>query len=55
MGLYMGLIFLTLFRMGIFGAAQDGEGEGTKRLSHISYNDEIWHHYALPKKDPKNI
>ena len=31
--------------MGIFRAA----------LSHISYNDETWHSYTLPKEDPKNI
>ena len=24
-------------------------------LSHISYNDETWHSYTLPKEDPKNI
>ena len=24
-------------------------------LSHISYIDETWHSYALPKDDPKNI
>ena len=23
-------------------------------LSLISYNDETWHSYTLPKKDPKN-
>ena len=23
-------------------------------LSHISYNDEAWHSYTLPKEDPKN-
>ena len=39
---------LTLFRMGIFGAAH-------RNLSHISYNDETWHGYTLPKEDPKNI
>ena len=22
-------------------------------LSHISYNDETWHSYTLPKEDPK--
>ena len=22
-------------------------------LSHISYNDETWHNYTLPKEDPK--
>ena len=24
-------------------------------LSHISYNDETWHGYRLPKEDSKNI
>ena len=39
-------VFLTLFKMGIFGAAH-GEGEGKKfppslkSLTHI-YNDETW-------------
>ena len=23
--------------------------------AHISYNDDTWHSYTLPKKDPKNI
>ena len=23
-----------------------------KNLSHMSYNDETWHSYTLPKKDP---
>ena len=23
--------------------------------SHISYNDETWNSYTLPKEDPKNI
>ena len=55
---------LTLFKMGFFGAAHGwwgagggGEGEGQKglNLSHISYNDETWNSYTLPKKDPKNI
>ena len=32
--------------MGLFGAAP-------KNPSHISYNDETWHSYTLPKKDPK--
>ena len=50
---------LTVFRMSFFGAAQ-GWGEGKKappplNLSHISYNDENWHNYTLPKEDPKNI
>ena len=34
--------------MGFFGAAH---GWG----AHISYNDETWQSYTLPKEDPKNI
>ena len=51
---------LTIFRMGFFGAAH-GWVEGAKKaptaknLSHISYNDETWHSYILPPKNPKNI
>ena len=26
-----------------------------KNLSHISYKDETWHNYTLPKEDPKNL
>ena len=26
-----------------------------RNLSHISYNDETWHSYTLPKEDPKNV
>ena len=26
-----------------------------RNLSHISYNDETWHGYALSKEDPKNV
>ena len=37
----------ALFWMGIFGAAHGG--------AHISYNDDTWHSYTLPKVDPKNI
>ena len=39
----------------------EGGGTGGKKappplnLSHISYTDEIWHTYILPKKDPKNL
>ena len=44
--------------MGLFGAADGWEGaKGPPSLkqSHISYNDETWHSYTLPKEDPKNI
>ena len=37
--------------MGIFGAAH----RWAPLFSHIFYNDETWHSYALPKEDPKNI
>ena len=45
--------------MGFFGAAH-GWGVGflappLQSLSHISYTDETWHSYTLPKEDPKNI
>ena len=48
---------LTLFRVAVFGAAQGGEAKGPhpENLSHISYNNETWHNYTLPKEDPKNI
>ena len=49
---------LTLFWMGFSGLLPDRGG--TKKvpslnLSYISYNDETWHSYTLPKKDPKNL
>ena len=40
--------------MGVFGAAH-GWGKGGKNLSDMSYNDETWHSYIMPKEDPKNI
>ena len=52
-------LFLTLFRMGIFGGAHGWKG-GAKRLP----LPEVWHtyptmmelgSYTLPKEDPKNI
>ena len=42
--------------MGLFGAADGWEGaKGPPSLkqSHISYNDETWHSYTLPKEYPK--
>ena len=39
---------LTLFRMGFYGPP-------LPKICHISYNDETWHSYTLPKEDPKNI
>ena len=50
---------LTLFRMGFFGAPHgwmgDKKAPPPKNLSLISYNDETWHSYTLPKEDPKNV
>ena len=49
---------LTLFRMGFFEAAHGcggQKGPSTYNLSHIPYNDETWHSYTLPEKNPKNI
>ena len=46
--------------MGFLGMLTDG-GEGGQKgpppqnLLHITYNDETWNSYALPKKDPKSI
>ena len=50
--------WLTLFRIGFLGAAHrwgEQKGPPPENLSHISYNDEIWHTYTLPKEHPKNI
>ena len=51
---------LTLLRMAFLGAAQGWEGQKGKNTylpntCHISYNDETWHSYTLPKEEPKNI
>ena len=51
------LLVLILFRIGFFGAADGWGGKGKKTpppytLPHISYNDETWHSYTLPKNDP---
>ena len=47
---------------GIFcGCSRMAGGRGAKmpppspKLSHLSYNDEIWHSCTLPKGDPKKI
>ena len=46
---------------GLFwGCSQMGGGGGflgppPKNPPHISYNDETWHSYTLPKKYPKNV
>ena len=42
----------------LFGGCSRIEGAkmpSPQTLSHISYNDETWHSYTLPKQDPKNI
>ena len=53
--------------MGFFGTAHGlGGGEGGRgglgflaslpKICHtMSYNDETWHSYTLPKEDPKNV
>ena len=52
---------LNLYRMGFPGLFTDGWGGGQKgpplpKICHkISYNDDTWHRYALPKKDSKNV
>ena len=50
-------LFLTLFRIGFFGAAHEWNHGAAQEenLSQISYNVEAWHSYTLPKKGPKNI
>ena len=40
--------------MGFFGAANGwGVGPPPKNPPHISYNDETWYSYTLPKENPK--
>ena len=34
---------------------REGEDPAPKNLSDISYNNETWHSYTLPREDPKNI
>ena len=49
---------LTLFRMRIFGTAHRlgaRKAPPPYNLSQISYNDETWNIYILPKEDPKNV
>ena len=31
------------------------KGHPPSNLSHITYNDEAWHSYTLPKEDPRNV
>ena len=51
-------IKLTLFKMGLFWAAHRYGAIGftlSLNLSHISYNNETWHSYTLPKEDQKYV
>ena len=47
--------------MGLFVAAhwcrdqKDPPPPPFLNLSQLSYNDETWHSYTLPKEDPENI
>ena len=44
---------LTLFRMGLFGAAHEwGEAKKAPSLKYVTYtyNDETWHSYTLHKE-----
>ena len=43
--------------MGFFGAAHGWGAKRTPSLKSITHilQDETWHYYTLPKKDPKNI
>ena len=45
----------SLLRMGLFGAALGFEGKEVPlpRIVLISYNDDIWYSYRLPKEDLK--
>ena len=43
--------------MSLFGAAHGWRGAKSPlslKSVHISYNDETWYSYTLPKEDPKN-
>ena len=41
----------------MFNSIQDGHFWGCSRMvaGRKSYNDETWHSYTLPKKDPENV
>ena len=40
----------------VLNRIQDGLFQDCSRMGeHISYNDETWHSYTLPKEDPKNV
>ena len=45
---------LTLFGMGFLRAAHGWVEDKDAALPKIYHNDETWHSYTLPKKDPKN-
>ena len=42
-------------RIGWGGGAGGKKATSPKNLSNVSYNDETWHSYTLPKGDPKSI
>ena len=51
-------LLFTLFRMGLFGAAWGLGGPkkvplSTIYLTNLSYYDETWYNYTLPKEDLK--
>ena len=43
--------------MAFSGLLKDGgkKSHAPWNLSHISYNDETWHSFTLPKEDSENI
>ena len=53
------VLIVNTIQDGIFqGCSQIGWGQKglpPQNLQHISYNDQTWHSYTLPKEDPKNI
>ena len=64
---YVNYMSYINYRTYVFNPIQDGLFRGCSRmggafwpplfqnLPHISYNDESWHSYTLPKEDPKNV
>ena len=56
--LLIGFVPLTLFRIGFFGTAHQKDPTPSPKFVthiHISYNNETFYSYTLPKEDPKNI
>ena len=41
--------------MDFLGAGHGWGGRGGGNPLHISYNNETWHSYTLPKEDSKNV